>query len=850
MTSPLTAPPAPSRLPPTGGPAKFHAWFHRLEDRFFPPLSGPTTNRRGVLSSDLRDWPGVVTALAIGVVVAALIERAMLVMPVPAGGDPGQWTSTSYAYVGLPYPSWIVPGQYPPMLFPLLGLLVRIMGGPIGGARAYVAVVAVLLGLSTYFLARGLTRRRSTALMAEALVLLNPTFLQMFFWGFYPNLLGLVFLNLALGFFVRYLRSRRPLHVVMFWLCAAATILSHSLVGVILVGVVGVVFLLALSIKAIPREIYRSKASLGGLLVFLVSVGGFYASTALLKIPHPEYLQSGAFAYVRNGISAIFNLLLQPWIHGLTVNTAGALALLGIFGVGIGLYAIGMRLFWKNRLTIGTMVTLGLALSPLLLAGVGWEFSVVTDYGRFSYFLVAPLGIAIALVLDRFMTELNLRAPPPRPPTPTGSVAPRWYPGGRRTDVPVATAVITLFAIVVVLLGDTVSVRSLPKDELATTKVGHDSTFLGALNLIQSSGIQGNLLTVPGVAKWSRALLVRDAYFPNLAARYTFDPTHLIDEETAYFALTSRYAATNGVVAVTALGTNLSSGNDTFEYQPAYFGVFTPVAALPIGQVTVRVVPIGAPLVDAVTEPVTSGGTVRLTPAGASSYSMSYIGTGFVLTITAVAIPGAPEATILVNAVADPTYHLLALHANLTSTSRGAFKFTRGTTNGTINIVPAKYGTYLASTAQVEPASDLGPVEPHNIGNTSAYGTLVAESSGGASQLSFGVTLSTPRASNLVSGLAPLITTDTVWANWTIRFVLYTNSKADEGGELQILLANEVNYLEAEYGARVLGVSGTWTVLLVPGAGFLPVGPRPALLTSGPPNDGGGPSPDLGPGAN
>ena len=41
-------------------------------------------------------------------------------------------------------------------------------------------------------------------------------------------LLGLVFLNLTLAFFVRYIRSRRPMHAVLFWTCGAAAILTHA----------------------------------------------------------------------------------------------------------------------------------------------------------------------------------------------------------------------------------------------------------------------------------------------------------------------------------------------------------------------------------------------------------------------------------------------------------------------------------------------------------------------------------------------------------------------------------------------------------------------------------------------
>ena len=64
--------------------------------------------------------------------------------PLPPGGDPGQWLSNSYPYVGLPYPSQVIPWGYPPGLFPVLGSLVLLGGDPILGARLYLGVAAVL----------------------------------------------------------------------------------------------------------------------------------------------------------------------------------------------------------------------------------------------------------------------------------------------------------------------------------------------------------------------------------------------------------------------------------------------------------------------------------------------------------------------------------------------------------------------------------------------------------------------------------------------------------------------------------------------------------------------------------
>jgi hypothetical protein len=761
-------------------------------------------------------------ALLIGVAVAALLEYAMMGRPVPAGGDPGQWLSTSYAYVGLPYPSWIIPGQYPPMLFPLLGALVLIAGGPIPGALSYVAVAAILNGVSLYFLARSLTRRRSTALIAEAIILANPTLLSMFFWGFYPNLLGFVFLNLCLGFLIRFIRSRRPFHLYMFWVMGAAAILTHSLVGLILVAVAGLLVLLAVSVRALPREFYRSRAAVLGFLSFLGSVGGFYATTALLHVPHPNYLQSGAFSHVRNGTAAIFNLVIRPFVPGVKVSAGSAVTLLWVLSALLLLYACGLWLFQRKRMTLGTLTTIALALGPLLLAGIGWEAAVVTDYSRFSYFLVAPLGLGIALTLDRFLTSIGYQS---TVPATTGSSAPtpqrRWTLDGNRAALPTGTVVLVWFVLVVVGVATFVSDASLPKYEKETTALGHDRAFLGALHLIEASKIRGTVLTVPGVAKWTRAILVRDAYFPNVEARYTFDPTHLVDEEETYFALTSRYVATDGEVAVSSLGTNLSSGSQSFEFQPAYYGSFTPALSLPLSNLSVAVGRAGT----VTTERVTTGGVVDLAPVGPSSFSMTYVETGFTLNVTAFVIQGSPEATLQLVATAAPGYQVQGIAGNLTAKGPLA----AGTSDGSFVATPGRYGTALATTVNVTPAYALKLVTTGNHParpNLAEFRLATPVGSKGR-QIEVAFRFTTPGAADLVPGLPPLLTTDQVWGNWTVRFVLYTAGTGGEG-YLANLLPNEVSYLEDEYGAKVYGRSGGWVVLLLPPASQLPTGPRPA----------------------
>jgi hypothetical protein len=806
---------APARPPsPLAGLRRL---VRRLEDQYFPPATGPSQNPRGVLSAALPEWPGLLLAFLVSLSVAVILEQIISVQPIPPGGDPGEWLSTSYAYVGLPYPSWIIPGQYPPVLFPLLGTLVRLTGGPAGGGRAYVGVVAVLIGLSVYFLARSLTRRRSTALIAEALVLMNPSLLQMFFWGAYPNLLGFVFLNLSLALLVRYIRSRRPVHLILFWMAAAAGVLTHSLVGIIEVSAIGLVLLMCLSLRIIPRAIVHSRAAFAGLAVFVGSIGSYYLVTRLLGIHHPNYFQSGAFAYVKNGLGAIFYLLVRPFVPAFRVPITTALPLLWIIVGVLFLYIVGMRLFWKKRLTLGTMVTISLALATTGLAAVGWELSVVTDYVRFGYFLVTPIGLGMALFLDWFMSGLAGRAAKAAAASPELPPRTTWHAPGVLADPPAANALLAFGVVLVFGMSALVTLPALPLYEANNTKVAHDSTFLGALNLIQGTGVQGSLLTVPGAAKWTRALLVRDAYSPNLPARYTFDAGHLVDEETAYFALTSRYAADNGVVAVSALGTNLASGNATFEYQAAYFGVFTPVIAVPVGNITVLLDTAGV----VHSESVTTVTGVHLGSESDPWFEIDYAGTDFSLAVRGTAIHGTTSASLSVTANGTDGSTVLSLAGNLTGPSVGFTHIARSRTAGLLNLTPGTFSGRLASSAQVEPADALIALNPYNHLGTPAHASFAVNSSTGAPGLTLTLLLTTPGASNLIPGLPTLLSTQAIWQNWSIRFVLFTTTP-NPGAAQANLPATEVAYLEAEYGAKVLGISGRWTVLILPPPDELP----------------------------
>ncbi|HEV8050257.1 MAG TPA: hypothetical protein VGP88_06655 [Thermoplasmata archaeon] len=794
--------------PPRARPASF---FRRLEEWAFPVERPIPPNHQGVPEPGKPEGMAYLIALAIGALSALLILREMATLPLPAGGDPAEWISTSYAYVGLPYPSWIVPGQYPPLLFPLLGTIVRAVG-PIQAGRVFIGLVDVLITLSTYFLARTIVRSRAVALGAAGFVAMSPTLVQMYFFGGYPNLLGLVFLNLSVAFLLRFVRSGSGGHVFGFWVATAAAFLTHELVAVVLAGTLAVMFVFLLWQRRLPRTFYRDPLSYAGIAVLLVALGGFYGLTYLAGVPHPQYLQTSAFAYVKNGISQLYSVLYSPYLPSVhaTVPVVQVLSLL--IAAGIVLILCALRLLAPARLSLGVLAVLAMIATVIGGAIVGWELSVVTDYLRFGYFLVVPLGLGFALTVD-FLIHLRFapgrsaaRARPSRPRSPGLRDAPTWTGVG---------AVIFAVAVAVLLLSTAlVTYRDLPADESQNAQSFHDQTFLNAIHDIQNSGIAGNVFTEGGAAKWARALLVRNAYSPFIATRFTFDPSHLDEGEVTYFAMVARDSVTNNLVAATIAGTNATLDNQTPDYEASFFGVFTSIATLIAQNFTVTAENRN---LGPITTPVLGGPTITEPTIGLPAMTLAYHERGYNFSIAIAIASTTPTARYAVSAEAWPGWKLLALHGNITAPAAKLeiTNFKAGTVPGEVLLNPTGLPASLLTYANVTPAAALGKFQAFDHPNLLARAPLSLATPGGSVALNVTVVFTTPTARNLIDDLPTFINAPTVWQNWSIRFVLVTSGSTFITNHSSPIWW-EVSYLQSEYGATVLATEGSWTVLLLP----------------------------------
>ncbi|MCI4324416.1 MAG: hypothetical protein L3K00_00790 [Thermoplasmata archaeon] len=814
-------------------PAPRRNTLTRFEDTYFPPRLARGSNPTGVREPGKPELYGYLFALAIGLFAVYLVERAMSAYPIPSGGDPGQWISGSYAFIGLPYPNWLLPGQYPPLVFPILGLFVRWFG-PLQAGRAFVALGGVGLGLSTYYLSRTLLRSRVVALGVEAFVLLSPTLVQSFFQGIYPTILGLIFLNLSIAFLIRFVRSGSETHVFLFWVATAATVLSQPQTATVLGLTLAVLALFLVSSQQLTRTFYRGRVALAGFAVFVLSVGGFYGLAAAARVPQPHFLAANAFSYVRNGLGSLYYLLLNPYLAGAKPSLPNAELISLLLAGFLAVTLVGLRLLRPRRLSLGTLTVLTMLLAVIGGAYAAWKLSVVTDYPQFAFFLVVPIGLGLGLGLDAFLhwdskTLTHLLAGVAAPPSPDSPLPPAAGPIHRPTvrragpsrRVPAGwtlpgTVVLTLAIVALLLSTALVTEPHLSGYEQANSSLFHDGTFLAALNDIQHSGVSGNVIAPGGAAKWTRALLDREAYTPFVAPRFTFDPGHLTDEEIAYFALVARASVTNSLVAATIAGTNASFDNVTPDYEASTSGQFIPVAGLAADEFNVTLTNGTGNR----TESVTASPTIVATPAGPASMALLYPEDGFSLNITIVIDPSLPHAVFSFQFSADPGWSILDVRGNMTGPPMGvaATNILPGPSGGQLYLTPSAIAANLRTFANVTPTSAVGRPQSFNritVGEVARVPLNVSGGPSGAPSIELTVAFSTPKAENLVDDLPTYLDAPTVWQGWGVRFVLATNESRLIFNHPSAILW-ETNYLVGEYGASVLAVEGTWTVLLLP----------------------------------
>jgi hypothetical protein len=823
-----SGPEAPAESPGTAAaksrPARpgsrMRARLRRLWERWFP-LHGPSTNPGGFLGPVQREWPWLVVAGLIAVLAAIAFEIAAAIAPIPPGGDEGTWLLLSYPYVGLPAPSQTPLLSYPPASFPLLGLSVIAAGGPLAGARLFAGATIVLLGVSFYWFSRSLYRYPVVALLTEGAFFVQPDFQQLYYFGSYPNMFGLAFFFLAFAYALRFLRSRRPSHLALFWAFATVAALSHALVAVVLVAVLGILAIALLAARRLPRELFTSRAGQVGLGVFSVTSVAYYAGVHYLGYNPPNYLTAGPIAVAKSTLAlpsvlkAFYLENIAAFVRGggFTLGTNDALTILWEMVIALLIALVLLRLAARRWFTPRVVVLFAYFLAVLGLALLTWYAGLAADYRRFSYFLfpatLLVVGFGADLAFERILHPTPFHGlPSPPPPSPVPATGWRRRLPDRRTTVVIAF--VALGVVGLVICADLFTYPNAQGFASFFTKTGHDPAFVAAMHAISTSGIPGSILSVtPVVDRWPSTLTGRDLYEARPPTGYTYSAANLIQDELSFLASTSRFTVTDGFEAAAIQGTNPAFFNASPTYSLYTLGVQRSVFQVAPQNIFASVG--GGP-----SQPVyIRGGPIHpvfLTPASPANGTITiwFNASAVHVEETIAATAGSNGVTIGFVAEANGTANVTQLRVRLTSATSSfnnatalsptSFDWFTNTTNGN-----------FTTDSLITTPSNLTVVPAPTAAGPNGVVTIVtnATTRTGARQLDLAFRSWTIGSSNTANGVSGFYSAPQLWSSWNVRFaLLWTGSNASGP------IANA--YLTTEYGASGFFAEGTWIILLLP----------------------------------
>ncbi|MCI4366193.1 MAG: hypothetical protein L3K08_00400 [Thermoplasmata archaeon] len=765
-----------------------------------PPVRPAPPPRPRAPSLPLASRAYLAPMLALVGLAVGLVAWAFAQAPLPPGVDPGHWLAASYPYAGLPTAPDPADQMffYSPLLFPILGGLVRLTGSPPMAADLTAIGLFLAYGLSLILLARRFLFYGPFQVALVGLSMFSGATLQMLFWGGYPNLFGFVLMNVALVFLLRFVRTGRDRDAAGFYGFLLLTFLAHDLSFAILVAAVaGAAIFLLLFGKVRPAFLWRP-ANVVGAIGLVAGIAAYTVLTSRSGIAHPSYFSANPSAYAVDQVGEIFS----PLAHGPVLFPAGPPVYLPPLPTAILLAAaplvalVGLVLardMAPSRVDTRLVLVAGWLSAALAVPGIGYLARVQTDYPRFLYFLPLPATLLALLVAERLLVPTLLAAAAPPPPVPAGSDGwVRRAPPSILGPLPFVTASV---ALVLVLMFPFVTVPTVLDNEAAGTAVAHDHEFLQAMGWLRASSTPGSVLTVPSAARWTEALSARDAYTIG-PVWLLFDPFQITDAQESYWALTSTYMVTNDQVALGCSGFAtpvLSEGPIFTAYDEA---VPFPVLRILTGGLALNVTETG------------STRTVSVVPV------LAGIGPG----------PGAGAPLIFARYAASPAAVTESIYVRPDGTGHVLFRVTPGS-GESVNALditfapPPSYSTTLATdalqslaiTSAPSPATvatriafsePIVPEGPVNIAQPSW--TVAVRDPNGSAPFSVDLAFSVPGSRGPTASLPAFFNTSEFLAGAGIHFLLWPAI----GGA-----AAELAYFEASFGYRALDANDEWTLL-------------------------------------
>lgn len=256
-----------------------------------------------------------------------------------------------------------------------------------------VALFSSLLVLCAFLITRKVWTEPAAYVVAF-LVAISRFDIEMTLWGGYPNVITLLLIPLTFYLYLEKDRFSKMPFLVSTSILAGSIFLTHSLSAAIFVGVT---VLTVLFVLVSPKTFGTSRKT--GFYWLLPIVLGVILVSPFLASAVPTYLHDNSSAPGVSGVndinSAILSTRILPleWVYPL-------------FLIIIGFAAFSKR--YNNRFFSLPALLLSVWLFVPLFLTQGYLFKFIIDYNRFLYFVILPVIIFVAVMIDygsKFFTE-------------------------------------------------------------------------------------------------------------------------------------------------------------------------------------------------------------------------------------------------------------------------------------------------------------------------------------------------------------------------------------------------------------------------------------------------------------
>jgi hypothetical protein len=250
---------------------------------------------------------------------------------------------------------------------------------------AIVALFSSLIVLCAFLITKSIWTE-SAAFIVAFLVAISRFDIEMLLWGGYPNVITLLLIPLTFYLYLQRDRFSKVPFLVSTSILAGSIFLTHSLSAAIFVGVTVItVFLVLVS----PRTFGTSRKT--GLYWLLPIVLGVILVSPFLMEAVPTYLSDNSSAPGAQGVNDINSAILSTRILPLEL-------VLPLFGILAG-FAVFSKTYKRRFFSLPALLLSVWLFVPLFLTQ-GYLFGFIIDYNRFLYFIILPIMIFIALLID------------------------------------------------------------------------------------------------------------------------------------------------------------------------------------------------------------------------------------------------------------------------------------------------------------------------------------------------------------------------------------------------------------------------------------------------------------------